>query len=179
MIDKPVTLQAFIDARTFSAFAWFDLLSVQKRWRRPALFAAFFTALAAVAFSRAAQVEHAALLGGVLLAVGLGLPLVYFGGFFLSVRRQGARYTGKDAAYAVTLDADGVSVAKGKQSVSYPWERLVSVHRLSRCVCIYAEARRAFLLPSADNSRAVQAAWELIRAKLDPARVFDHRKGGV
>ena len=47
MIDKPVTLQAFIDARTFSAFAWFDLLSVQKRWRRPALFAAFFTLVVA------------------------------------------------------------------------------------------------------------------------------------
>ena len=171
----PITIQAFIDARLFSEFAWFDLLHVQKQWRRPALFAAFFAAIAAVAFSRAGSVEHAALLGVVLLAVGIGLPLVYFGGFFLSVRRQGAAYTGQAAAYTLSLDAHGVSVFKGKQSLHCEWGRVYAVHRLTRCICIYTEPRRAFLLPSADNSRAVQDAWKLMTAKLEPAQIFDHR----
>ena len=175
MNDRPVTIQSFIDARLFSDFAWFDLLCVQRRWRRPAIFAVFFAAVSLVAFSRADRVEHAALLGGVLLAVGLGLPLAYFGGFYLSVRRQSAAFTGKDAAYVITLDARGMSVSKGKQSAAFLWKQLDSVHRLARCVCVYTDPRHAFLLPSADNSRAVPAAWELITANLDSARVCDHR----
>ena len=175
MSGKQITIQSFIDARVFSEFAWFDLLRVRKRWRRPTLFAAFFIAIAALAFSRAGSVDHAALLGGVLLAVGVGLPLVYFFAFHQSVRKQSAKLTGKEAAYTVTLDEQGVCVAKGKQTASCDWAHVHAVHRLKRCVCIYTEARHAFLLPSADNSEAVQQAWELMTAHLAPEQLFDHR----
>ena len=175
MSSRQITIQSFIDARVFSEFAWFDLLRVRKRWRRPALFAAFFITIAALAFSRAGSVDHAALLGGVLLAVGVGLPLVYFWGFHQSVRKQSAKFTGKEAAYTVTLDAQGISVAKGKQTVSFGWEGIHAVHRLKRCVCIYTDSHHAFILPSAGNSEAVQQAWELMTVHLAPERLFDHR----
>ena len=154
MSNQDNTIQSFIDARVFSEFAWFDLLRVQKRWRRPAAFAAFFAGIAALAFSRAGSVDHAALLGGVLLAVGLGLPAAYFFTF------------------------QGVSVVKGKQRVSCVWSDIHAVHRLDRCICIYVEARRAFLLPSTDNSEAIRAAWELMAAHLTSGQLFDHRQKG-
>lgn len=178
MSNQDITIQSFIDARVFSEFAWFDLLRVQKRWRRPSLFAAFFVAIAALAFSRAGSVDHAALLGGVLLAVGVGLPTVYFFAFRQSVRKQSAKLTGKEAAYTVTLDDQGVCVVKGKQNANYSWSDVHAVHRLKRCICIYVEAHRAFLLPSADNSEAIRAAWELMTAHLTPGQLFDHRQKG-
>ena len=178
MSNQDITIQSFIDARVFSKFAWFDLLRVQKRWRRPAAFAAFFAGIAALAFSRAGSVDHAALLGGVLLAVGLGLPAAYFFTFHQSVRRQSAGFTGREAAYTVTLDGQGVCVVKGKQRANCAWRDIHAVHRLDRCICIYVEARRAFLLPSADNSEAIRAAWELMAAHLTPGQLFDHRQKG-
>lgn len=178
MSNRDITIQSFIDARVFSEFAWFDLLRVRKRWRRPALFAAFFVAIAAIAFSRSGSVDHAALLGGVLLAVGVGLPAVYFFAFHQSVRKQSAKLTGREAAYTVTLDEQGVSVVKGKQNANYSWNDVHAVHRLNRCICIYVEARHAFLLPSTDNGEAVRAAWELMAAHLTSNQLFDHRQKG-
>jgi len=178
MSNKDITIQSFIDARAFSEFAWFDLLRVQKRWRRPALFAAFFIVIAALAFSRAGIVDHAALLGGVLLAVGLGLPAAYFFAFHQSVRRQSARFTGKEAAYTVTLGEQGVTVVKGKQTVRCIWRDVHAVHRLKRCICIYADAHRAFLLPSSGNSEAIRTAWALMTAHLTSEQLFDRRQKG-
>ena len=178
MSSRQITIQSFIDARVFSEFAWFDLLRVQKRWRRPALFATFFVAIAAIAFSRSGSVDHAALLGGVLLAVGVGLPAVYFFAFHQSVRKQSAKLTEREAAYTVTLDEQGVSIVKGKQNAHYSWNDVHAVHRLNRCICIYVEARHAFLLPSADNSEAIRAAWELMTAHLASNQLFDHRQKG-
>lgn len=175
MNNRDITIQSFIDARMFSEFAWFDLLRVRKRWRRPTLFAVFFVVIAALAFSRSGTVDHAALLGGVLLAVGVGLPAVYFFAFHQSVRRQSAKLTGKEAAYTVTLNEQGVSVVKGKQNANYSWSDVHAIHRLKRCICIYVEVNHAFLLPSTDNSDAIRAAWELMTTHLTSKQLFDHR----
>ena len=62
------------------------MLRLRKRWVRPVVFA-----LILIAFSVAALLtgrEQAGLIAAVLLVVGLGLPLVYFGTYFsqLNVR---------------------------------------------------------------------------------------------
>ena len=159
-----------IDAATFREFAVFDALRRQKRWLRPAAFAAFFTALALLAFSRRSAVEGASLLGGVLLAVGLGLPAVYFGSFFLSVRRR-ARQLGSGIAYTLTLTEAGVAVEKAGQSAAYAWNTLHGAYRLRRCVCLYADARHALLLPES----AAEDAWRIAAAHLPPERMRDCR----
>ena len=83
MDSTQITIQAFVDSNMYVSFALFDMLHIQKRWIRPAIFAAFFSCLSLLAFWRTSEVEGATLLGSVLLAVGIGLPVVYFGSFFL------------------------------------------------------------------------------------------------
>ena len=86
--ETELLVPARIDAAAFCRFAIFDAFSVRKRWRSPALFAALMSAFAAVCLAMHGSREGAGLLGGVLLAVGLGLPLVYVVSYVCSVRRQ-------------------------------------------------------------------------------------------
>lgn len=175
MNSKPIVVESIIDAKTFSDFAWFDLLRVQGRWRRPALFAAFFILLAILAFSRSGKVDQAPLLGGVLLVVGIGLPLVYFGGFFLSVRKQRRSFSGKEPSYRVELDETGIIVTKGSQKAQYAWGSITSAWRIRRSVCLYVDARHAFLIPLSDGDPLCRTAWELITQNVDASRIHNHR----
>ena len=158
MAQRELVIQSKIDAETFSEFAWFDLLRVQKHWRRPAVFAVFFTALSVLAFSRADKVEHAALLGCVLLAVGLGLPLVYFANFARSVRKRAGQLDANEIAYTLTLTPEGVAVKKGKQTAEYGWDAVYRACRLKRSISLYVDAGHAFLLTGKDTG----AAWDTI-----------------
>lgn len=164
-----VTVQARIDAETFREFALFDTFSYRGLWRRPALFAAFFALLAALAFSRAGTTEGAALLGGVLLAVGLGLPAVYIINYIRSVQKRAAGFTGRETAYTVTLDAEGVEIVKDEQSTRCGWDGIARACALVRSVCLYDAAGHAFLLPRSDA--ACTAAWETVCACLPPERI--------
>ena len=77
-----------MDTAAFREFSAFDVLTRQKRWRRPLLFAVLMVAFAIVCFTQVGQREGAALLGTVLTVVGVGLPIVYFATFFQSVSKQ-------------------------------------------------------------------------------------------
>lgn len=158
MAQQELVIQSKIDPETFSEFAWFDLLRVQRHWRRPLVFAVFFTALSLLAFSRVGKVESAALLGGVLLVVGLGLPLVYFANFARSVRKRARQLDANEIAYTLTLTAEGVSVKKGKQTADYRWEAVHRAYRLKRSVPLYVDAAHALLL----TGKGADAAWERI-----------------
>ena len=162
MAREELVVQSKIDGETFSEFARFDLLRVRKRWRRPAGFAAFFTLLALLAFSRTGKVEHAALLGGVLLAVGLGLPLVYFANFARSVRRRARQQDPRAIAYTVTLTPAGVAVKKGAQSAEYAWDRIYHAYRLERSAALYVDPAHALLLAGPQAA----AAWEFLTRRL-------------
>lgn len=162
MTQQELVIQSKIDPETFSEFAWFDLLRVQRHWRRPLVFAVFFAALSLLALSRAGRVEGAALLGGVLLAVGLGLPLVYFASFARSVRKRARQLDADEIAYTLTLTPEGVRVKKGKQTADYRWEAVHRACRLKRSVPLYVDAAHALLLTGKD----ADAAWERIKQSL-------------
>ncbi|MCR5842738.1 MAG: hypothetical protein K6G66_02145, partial [Oscillospiraceae bacterium] len=100
-----MTIEGKIDRKTFRRFAMFDTFYVKKRWRSPALFALILSAFAAVCFMGRRTHEQAVLLGGVLLGVGLVLPLVWVGMYALSVSRQAKRMglSADRTQYCVTL----------------------------------------------------------------------------
>ena len=179
MENQAVTLLSRIDPETFRAFALFDAFRRQKRWRGPALFAAIFSAFAIVCFTLGRDLPQSGLLGGVLLAVGLGLPLFYVMYFLHSVETQAKklRLAQKRPAYTVRLDETGLSVEQSGQKAAWPWEELTAVYRLEQCVCLYPTARNAFLLPDGEDShREVERAWELVRAHMSGEKIFDLRK---
>ena len=165
MEERKLCAEAKIDGKTFTEFALFDVLRRQKRWLRPLVFAAIFTAFSLLAFSRQGKADHAALLGGVLLAVGLALPLGYLLSFFLSVRRQSRALDSQKTAYTLTLGEDGLSVALGKKQQRTPWEALYAAYRLKNSLCLYTDAQHAFLLPRACGEETFEAAWRLIEEK--------------
>ena len=176
MKDGAITVHVKLDAKTFRRFSRFDMLRLRKRWVRPTVFAAILIAFAAVALlSRRAQ---SGLIAAVLLAVGLGLPLVYFGSFFSQVNMQVMRYNldPPRAVYTVRLDFDGVSVTndqKQESPLNVAWKDVQAAFRNKGCVYLYVNAVRAFLLPDGQADVDPEALWAYLKEHMgDRARVL-------
>ena len=165
-----LTIHGNIDKRTFFRFAVFDSLVRKKAWRKPLLFALIMSAFAAVCFMGRGRHEQAGLIGGVLLGIGLLLPLVWFGMFFASVNRQ-AKLNGLSAEktqYTVTLSPEKIHVTKGKESADFAWDAVHLVYRDKGCVYLYVSPTRAFLLPDGEKA---EKAWELLMARVAPEKI--------
>ena len=159
------TIPVRLDAKTFRRFSRFDALKLRKRWVRPVVFALILTAFALVALlSGKAQ---AGMIAAVLLVVGIGLPLVYFGFFFSQVNVQVTRY-GLDKprrVYTVVLNADGVKVTNDQRdeaAVQVPWKEVQAAFRVKGCIYLYVNAARAFLLPDGQGSAPQEEIWGYI-----------------
>lgn len=179
MENQTVILLNRISPEVFRAFALFDAFQRQKRWRAPLLFAAIFSAFAAVCLTLGRELPQSGLIGGVLLAVGLGLPLFYVMYFLFSVESQSKKLHLEQMrpVYTVKLDEKGLSVEQNGEKAFWPWEELSYAYRLSQCVCLYPLPQRAFLLPDGeDTHREVDRAWAMALAHLGGEKTFDFRK---
>lgn len=163
-----------MDAAAFREFSAFDVLTRQKRWRRPLLFAVLMLAFAVICFTQVGQRQGAALLGTVLAVIGAGLPIVYFATFFQSVNKQAKRLkleTPRDV-YRVELSDSGVRVLEaGKQDKQklvqhYEWTGLYGAWRTGTAVYIYVESGKAYLLPAAQIPGGLDAVWKFVQEKL-------------
>lgn len=178
MKQNALVIQSRITPEVFREFAVFDTMYRQKRFLRPLVFTVIMAGFAAVCFSQRGQRPQAALLGGVLLAVGLGLPLVYFFTFLYSVYKQAKQLKGKKAplAYTVELSPERVTVTAGEQRQEYRWEDILYVYRIRRSSCLYISANRAYLLPAADDGREEEKRWDLISDHIPAEKRKDLRK---
>ena len=170
MKKQEITVAAQIDGPTFSEYAIFDVMRRQRRYLRPLLFAIFFAALSALAFSRRGTIEQAGLLGGVLLGVGLFLPLVYVVSFLFSVRRQSRALNPKKAAYTLELRESGLTVKKGEQTIQAPWKDLYAAYRLKQSICLYVDAQHSFLLPRSSGEEKFEAAWSMVERCMESGK---------
>jgi len=170
MKEEAIMIPARITRQVFQRFALFDTFSLQKRWKLPLIFAVSMCALAGLCLAFRERKEGAALLGSVLLLVGLGLPLAYFLSYWMSLRQQLARMAPEQIAYTLRLEPAGIQVTSGSRKASYSWETVYMACRVSGCVYLYVEERRAYLLPDGPSSQRV---WELIRDRLPAERVRD------
>ncbi len=183
MTTDPITVNVVVDEKIFRAFALFDSLRLKKIWRAPVLFAAILSAFAAMCFALRGHREQADLIGCVLLVVGLGLPAVYAGNFFKSITRQ-TRAMGLERprpVYSVRLsrEPDGVQIAIGDETIQYQWNDLFGAYRVVGCVYLYAEANRAFLLPSGQADAGDDTLWSLLTELLPGKKTRDCRRGPV
>lgn len=170
------TVQARITPEIFQEFAWFDLLRHRKRYRAPLLFALIMAVFAGVCLLAAGRVRGAGLLGGVLLGVGLVLPLGWLLSFHFSVRTEAKRLKLAQApvAYTLRLTAQGLGVSNEKETAQFSWDQLHRVCRLRRCVCLYATPGRAFLLPTGGGEED-DRLWEALRRRLPGEKLEDFR----
>ncbi len=160
-----ITTKVRLDEKTFKRFSRFDMFRLRKRWRRPVLFALILVAFAAVALLTGKA--QAGMIAAVLLVIGLGLPLVYFGTFFSQVNMQAEqRKLGNGrAVYTVKLDFDGVTVTndqKAEPPVTFKWSEAQAAFRVKGCVYLYVNAVRAFLLPDGQADVPDDEVWAYI-----------------
>lgn len=169
-----LTLAGNIDRQTFLRFAMYDNFIRKRAWRSPALFAAILTGFALICFAGRRTHAQAALLGGVLLGVGLLLPLTWFGMYFFSLLRQ-AKRSGLSAdrpQYFVTLSPEKLHVEKGAEQADFPWAGVFLACRVKGCLYLYVSPTRAFLLPDCEKT---ERAWALITAALPGESCVDRR----
>lgn len=165
MADQTLIIPAKIDARTFRRFAVFDTFCRQRLWRAPALFTVLMLAFSITCFAFQGSHSGAALLGTVLLVIGLGLPVVYVASFLLSVRNQSQRLKldGIRTVYTIHLCEKHIQVVSDSETAQYQWEQIFCAYRKPDCIYLYVTSQRAFLIPVHEQDSAV---WDLLVKKL-------------
>lgn len=163
-----------IDQNDFLRFALFDTFHVKKRWKTPVLFVCLMTAFAAACFALRQSREQALLLGGVLLGIGLILPLVWYLWFLSSVKKEAGKLglSKRHIAYSLLLRNDGVTVRREKEKAEYAWKSTFMARRVKGCIYLYVLPTRAFLMPKCEES---DAAWDFICHHLPEAKCKDLR----
>lgn len=151
-----ITVPVKLTAKGFRDFAIYDTLVRQRKWVLPAVFCLILSVSAAICYALRDRSPNAGLLVGVLLAVGLGLPAVYFLSFFNSIRQQNKRMglTGPKEVYTVTLDGQGVHVDAGEEHRDHLWAEIYQAHLRPEATYLYPSPRQAYLLPYADTDPA-------------------------
>ncbi len=167
--DKTITIPVRLDERTFRRFARFDMFSLRKRWIRPALFSLILIVFAFIALL--ARKEQSGMIAAVLLAVGIGLPVVYIGTFLSQVNMQAARRGLKPArnVYTVRLRNEGILVTnsqKKEDPLEMDWGSVRQAFRKKGCIYLYVTAAKAFLLPNGQADVPDQEVWQFITEHL-------------
>ncbi len=159
------TIPVKLDAKTFRRFCRFDMLRLRKRWVRPVVFALILIAFAIVALL--SRKQEAGMIAAVLMVVGVGLPLVYFGSFFSQVNLQVERHQLKPPrrVYTVKLNFDGIHVTnnqKDEGQLDVAWKDAQQAFRARDCIYLYITPVRAFLLPDGQADCEPEELWAYI-----------------
>lgn len=167
--EKAIVIPVRLDEKTFKRFACFDMFVLRKKWIRPLVFSLILIAFSLVAlFTRKAQ---SGLIAAVLLSVGLGLPVVYFGSFLSQVNMQAVRLKLKPArrVYTVTLRETGILVEnnqKKEDPLEMEWSSLRCAFRKKGCIYLYVTAAKAFLIPDGQAGVPDREVWAYLLARL-------------
>ena len=178
MEARTMRVQSRITPEVFREFALFDTFRRQKRHRRPLLFVLIMLLFSAVCFTQIGKHDSAALLGGVLAVVGLGLPVVYILYYLNSVRKacRQLKAAGSPVAYELELMPAHVrAYAEGKHR-DYPWKKIHGAYRIQKSICLFMNPRQAYLLPDTGDAGHEKKLWELICGHLSEDKCFDYRK---
>ena len=170
MSRDTVTIHVKMDAKTFRRFSLFDVFVLRRRWMSPAVFSAIFIAFSVVCFCMK-QKEQASLLGGVLLAVALVLPACYFLNYFLQMNDQVKRLGLKKPRPVYTLimgkkDIHITNDMKAEAEVVLPWKSVLGVWRGRGATYLYANAKRAFILPDGQSDCSDDELWAFLSRHL-------------
>ncbi len=165
---ETITVPVRLDQKTFKRFAWFDMFILRRGWVRPAIFSLLIPIGAAALLS---PKEDAGLIAAVLMVIGVGLPLVYFGSFLSQVNMQAVRHRLKPPrrVYTVTMGPEGVTVEnnqKAEEKLHLKWEEIRQAIRARGCVYLYVTPARAFLLPDGQADAPDEALWALLERNL-------------
>ncbi len=167
-----MTIAVRLSESHFRQFIIFNILKRLKLSKSPVIFASILTFSAIVCFLMY-HIEGAVLLGFVLLAVGLGMPIVYFITFFSSLKKQVRLQNLNPPRLVYTLqfaeDSPVLEITNDKEQASYQWKDVYHAYYESKSIYLFITKDRAFLLPLEllENSEEV---WKLMAGKLGNER---------
>ena len=143
-------INVILSESLFRRFTMFDILKRRKMWRSPVIFASILSSCACVCFIMH-HVDGAILLGSVLLAVGLGMPCVYFSTFFSSLGKEIKNQKLKTPRQVYTLELtdkpDGIFIRNKTEKASYKWEQVFHAYRDKTATYLFITVQRGFILP--------------------------------
>lgn len=170
---EAITIDVWLDGKTYKRFSVFDTILRGRRWVRPLVFAVIFCVLAAICIIFKARLSQAVLLAAVLLAVGLGLPAAYFATYFITLNQKVDKLkikSQKRRAYSLCLteQPDGIQVVTPKgDSSRFIWKKAFAAYSRKDAIYLYVEAGKAYIIPRECAKEEWEAVWRLI-AKMMP-----------
>ncbi len=184
MKPETIIISSRITTRNFRDFAIFDTLVRQRRFLAPAVFFSIFTTFSIICFAMRGRTQQAELLGGVMLAVALVFPGIYFSSFFRSISRKAEDLklgtTGRHAYTIHMTDAeDGITITSALQpqgTLRLKWGQLYHAYRTSDCIYLYVSQLQAFLLPDGSANVTPDKLWDYLGQKMTADKLTDRRK---
>ena len=167
--EKNIVIPVKLDEKTFRRFARFDMFSLRKKWVRPLAFSLILIVFAFIALL--ARKEQSGMIAAVLLAVGIGLPVVYVGTFLSQVNVQAVQRKLKPArsVYTVTLREEGIRVENDQRKedpLEMEWASVQRAFRKKGCIYLYVSSTKAFLLPDGQADVPDAEVWDYLSAHL-------------
>ena len=167
--DKTITIPVRLDEKAFKRFARFDMFSLRKKWIRPVVFSAILIVFAFAALL--IRKEQSGMIAAVLLAVGIGLPVVYIGSFLSQVNMQSLQRKLKPArkVYTVMLQETGILVQNDQRRedpLEMDWSSIQKAFRKKGCIYLYVTPAKAFLLPDGQADVPDEEVWHYLEEHL-------------
>lgn len=161
-----MTIEVILTAGEFLRFTMFDTFRRKKMGRSPAIFSGILGTCGMICFFMR-HVDGAAMLGTVLLLVGIGMPVFYLLSFAASLFLQIRKQKFPRLVYTLTLTGGKeLHIENETEKVDYPWKKVHHVYRGKTATYLYATPARAFILPHYFIEDGADALWTLLRKKL-------------
>lgn len=164
-----MNIEVYMNEAVFRRFTMFDILQRRKQWRSPVLFTGILSFCACICFAFHRK-DGAVMLGIVLLAVGVGLSLIYALNFLLSLNKRILDLHLKTPQLVYTLcltsEPNGIGVDNGREHACYSWAQIYHAYRDANATYLYITPNRAFLLPHDCIPEGSDALWQLLQQNL-------------
>lgn len=176
---RSIDIHVRLDANTFRRFCGFDAFRRQRRWYPPVMVGMVLITLSIALLVLGRSVRAA----GVLMGLGIAVPVVIFGLYIIQVETQVSRQKLKTcpAVYSLTLSADGARVRndqKQEDPVDIPWDKLWAAFRDENSIYLYVNPIRAFILPDGQASCSPDALWQYLKQNMGDAKCIEVKPNG-
>lgn len=159
---RSIFIPVHLDPPALRRFCAFDAFVLRRRWFWPVMIGMVLITLSLGGLLQLVPMAETS--AGLMMGLGLAVPLVAFGLYLILIEAQVARQglKQKPLMYTLTLTPEGVAVtgAQGDHSpVRLSWEGLWGAFRRRGCIYLYATPQRAFILPDGQASAAPEEVW--------------------
>ena len=173
---RTIDIHVKLDPKTFRGYCAFDTFRRQRRWYPPIMAGMVLVTLSAALLLTGKGTGAA----GALMGLGIAVPMVVFGLYFIQIEAQIARQKLKQApaVYSLSFTAEGVRVVndqKEEAPVDLSWDRLWAAFRRADCIYLYVNPERAFILPDGQASVSPDALWTYLKRHLGESRCTDRK----